>query len=254
MARSPQNARTFALSRDEGVRPLRAISIAEQIAEDLASDILIGRYKVGDRLGEESIAEKFQVSRGPVRSALKILEKKGLAVSYPRRGVFASEISLEQLRDVMEIRFWLLILAARICADRVTPDCVEAICDARNLLYSRTDDRSVEPAVFASNVSALFRVLVIHARNDRLSETLDETLESSAWAVVWQNLEIDFRSTARRQEVFVTLDRMCTAVIEGDGAEAETQARLYLDNSMVMALASWQEAVEKNTASRLQGR
>ncbi|WP_457772517.1 GntR family transcriptional regulator [Phycobium rhodophyticola] len=62
-----------------------ALSLSEQIASQLADSIARGDYEPGDRIHEVAVSERFQVSRGPVREALRILEKRGSLASS--RGV-----------------------------------------------------------------------------------------------------------------------------------------------------------------------
>ena len=61
-------------------------STGEQVAKQLGQDILQGRYAAGQRIGEQAVAEMFSLSRGPVRDALRILERQGLVEIRPRRG------------------------------------------------------------------------------------------------------------------------------------------------------------------------
>ena len=73
--------------------PMRASSagrqlmtLAEQIAERISLSIATGDYAPGDRIREEAIAEQLEVSRGPVREALRILERDAVVRIQPHRG------------------------------------------------------------------------------------------------------------------------------------------------------------------------
>ena len=68
----------------------------EQIAKQLGQDILQGRYAPGKRVGEQAVAEMFSLSRGPVRDALRILERQGLVEIRPRRGAYVVELALDR--------------------------------------------------------------------------------------------------------------------------------------------------------------
>ena len=65
------------------------LSVAEQIASRIGDRILSGELSPGQRIIEQDIATEFQVSRGPVREALWILERENLVTLPPRRGAVA---------------------------------------------------------------------------------------------------------------------------------------------------------------------
>ena len=62
-------------------------TMREQIVEYIRKDLLAGDLKAGDPLREKELAERFGVSRGPVRDALLQLTQEGLLVARPHRGV-----------------------------------------------------------------------------------------------------------------------------------------------------------------------
>jgi len=82
-------------------------TIADQIAGALRIKILKGEYSNGEHLNEVRIAEIYNVSRGPVRDAVKMLEKEGLA-STPRSGrTTALSFSKKDFIDYHKLRFYL---------------------------------------------------------------------------------------------------------------------------------------------------
>lgn len=76
----------------------------ESIADELRDEILDGRLPAGSRLVETDLADRFGVSRGPVRDALRELAREGLAVDLPRRGTFVSSLTEADLEEVYVIR------------------------------------------------------------------------------------------------------------------------------------------------------
>lgn len=62
-------------------------TIPEQIAEHLRQEILSGKFRSGQPLREQEISERFNVSRGPIREALRQLTQQGLLVAEPNKGV-----------------------------------------------------------------------------------------------------------------------------------------------------------------------
>lgn len=96
----------------------QTLSLPEQIAERLGNDIIRGGYEPGARIQEQEVADRFQVSRGPVREALRILERDGLVQIHARRGAQVTQLQTDEVRDLFEVRIPLLGLAARLAAER----------------------------------------------------------------------------------------------------------------------------------------
>ena len=108
-------------------------SLPEQIADDLGAAIARGDFAGGERLLEVAIAERYGVSRGPAREALRLLASRGLAVLYPRRGAFVVEVSLDSLIDLFNTRGELMGLATRhfaeIASDEARKDLKAAVLE-----------------------------------------------------------------------------------------------------------------------------
>jgi DNA-binding GntR family transcriptional regulator len=73
----------------------------EQVVDHLREAITVGRLADGERLIEERIARELEISRGPVREALRQLEHEGLVVSYPYRGAVVLGVSEEEIQEVL---------------------------------------------------------------------------------------------------------------------------------------------------------
>jgi DNA-binding GntR family transcriptional regulator len=82
-------------------------TLTEQIAEQLREDVLKGRYSAGERLSQESLARRFQVSRIPVRDALRLLEAEGLVLNQARYGTTVADLSASDLVELYEMRMAL---------------------------------------------------------------------------------------------------------------------------------------------------
>jgi DNA-binding GntR family transcriptional regulator len=85
-----------------GINDLK--NVAQFIAHKLEEMILVGTLAPGQHLVQTEIAAQFGVSRLPVRDALKILEKRELAVTQPRRGVIVRPLNLQEVADLYELR------------------------------------------------------------------------------------------------------------------------------------------------------
>jgi len=78
-------------------------------------------FKPGDWLPESDLAERFQVSRSPVREALLALEKEGTVTTEPYKGAILKPLSAEEILDIAEIRLAFLTLAAKRAYRHLSP-------------------------------------------------------------------------------------------------------------------------------------
>ena len=85
----------------------RATTTPDLIAETIREEILLGALAPGQPLRQEELAERFGVSRLPVRDALFRLEAQGLVHVYPNRGAFVISLSADEVREVYEMRVLL---------------------------------------------------------------------------------------------------------------------------------------------------
>jgi DNA-binding GntR family transcriptional regulator len=98
----------FTTRAQDEVHPL---TLSEQIAERIYLSIIEGEFQFGERIREDSLSKQYQVSRGPVREALRILEKDSVVVIQPHRGAHVTELTIEEVRDIFAIRKALISLA-----------------------------------------------------------------------------------------------------------------------------------------------
>ena len=90
------------------------LPLRDVVFRSLREAILTGRLEPGARLREVELSTRMGVSRTPLREALRMLEQEGLVFMYPRRGACVADISLKDLRDVLEVRTVLEELAVEL--------------------------------------------------------------------------------------------------------------------------------------------
>jgi DNA-binding GntR family transcriptional regulator len=93
----------------------------EVVINQLRAAILDGLYGPGDRLLEADLAEKFHVSRSPVREALQALENEGTLVAAPYIGAMVRPLSAGEAREIAEIRLPLISLAVKSAHPHLAP-------------------------------------------------------------------------------------------------------------------------------------
>ena len=93
-----------AVTHPQGLSASFNRSLSDQVAAHLRRAIQDGRIAPGQRLVEEELAQQFQMSRGPVRDALKVLENERLVARYANRGTFVAELTLRDAEEIYSLR------------------------------------------------------------------------------------------------------------------------------------------------------
>jgi DNA-binding GntR family transcriptional regulator len=91
------------------------------VVRRIREGILDEDFKPGDHLGEVELAEKFEVSRSPVRETLLALEKEGTVIISPYKGAIVKPLSAAEVLDIAELRLALISLALKPAHHRLSP-------------------------------------------------------------------------------------------------------------------------------------
>ncbi len=130
----------------------------EYVLSALRQAIVSRELRPGQPVRQDLLAEKLDVSRVPLREALKILEGEGQVVYRAHRGYFVAELSLDDLLEVYRIRALLEDEAARMAVDRITTDDLERIVEAQHEV-ERAGAAGDVPAMTAANRRFHFTLL-----------------------------------------------------------------------------------------------
>ncbi len=140
------------------------------IRDGIAAAIADGEYPPGTQLVEAMLAERFGVSRSPIRGALRALESDGLVVHHPHRGTFVAGLLPEDIRDIFYLREALEIAAARLACDRI-PD---ADLDAMDALLASLSPAGSPRDAFVAADTELHDMIARNAGNARLRKALNQ--------------------------------------------------------------------------------
>ena len=206
---------------------------SDRAYEALREDIVEWRLLPGQVLGEVEQSERFGISRTPIREALSRLTADGLAEAHRGRGVVVSQVSLEDVRALFELREALDCRAARLAARRRDPVAFQGLAAELEAVVAQlhgpgTDraeyydlvermDRAIDEATANPYLTAAQRSLRLHlARVRRLSRTNPERLA---------------RAAAEHAQI-------ARAVADGSEELAEAATRVHLANSLQAVLTT----------------
>lgn len=213
-------------------------SLAASVCQRIADEIALGHFVPGSKLDEVMLAERFQVSRTPVREALKQLAIMGLVDCRPNRGSVVAAMSIEQLDQMFEAIGELEAACARHAALRMTPgdrDLLRELqaegraamqasdferYDAANLaLHSAIIRGSYNPVLIETASSLRHRVAPFRRTQFRNMERMGESFEEHA-VIVEAILTFDAVTTYRQMRTHLQSARTATARVAPAWASA----------------------------------
>jgi len=143
-------------------------TLAERVYLRLREDILYNVYAPNDPLPEEALAAKLNVSRAPVREALRRLAAEGLVTLIRRQGAVVSSLSPQEFLDAYQVRETLEVLAIRLAAPRLTPDDLAELERLNQLMVECAADNNIDQFF---SINATFHATFIEtSANDKLKE------------------------------------------------------------------------------------
>lgn len=101
---------------------MKLTSLVDIAAQYIEEQIVTGNLKPGEQIKEEDIVKQLDISRPPLREALKGLEVEGLVVRRPRKGAFVSEMTKKDIWEIYTLKAEMYALATTHAIDRITPE------------------------------------------------------------------------------------------------------------------------------------
>jgi len=100
--------------------------LKEKVLQRLRADIVANALKPGQFLSERELSEEFKTSKTPIREAIQMLYKEGFVQFLPQKGCFVSHVTLNDIRDIFQIREAIEGIACRDAATRCDRSKLEA--------------------------------------------------------------------------------------------------------------------------------
>lgn len=204
--------------------------LVEQVHEAIVSEIASGKFKPGERIIQEQIAQVLGVSRQPVQQALLLLRNQGVLRDAPGRGLIVAPLDLEQVANMYDIRAVMEGLAFRKAAERNAER-------ARKLGPALIQNG--RKAAAGSSVAAMIAAdLKLHDFIYGLSENpLIAPLMETQWTYTQRVMgEVLMRDELPR-DIWDQHEAMLDAVMAGDGATAEALARQHITQAAAVMIS-----------------
>lgn len=194
---------------------------SDELRDELEEEILTGVLRPGARLEEAVLAERFGVSRTPIREALLQLAVAGLIENRPRRGAAVAEIGPRCLMEMFDVMAELESMCARLAARRVTDEALERITLAHGACIRAAAERDIN-AYYYENEE-------FHARIREASQ--NEFLNEQATALqkrLKPYRRMQLRARDRIRASLQEHQRIADAISAGDGELAGTEMRAHV--------------------------
>ncbi|MEL3891932.1 GntR family transcriptional regulator [Ferrovibrio sp. MS7] len=200
---------------------LKRSTTTDDVRERLADEILLGQLEPGSRLDEQSLAQRFGVSRTPVREALKQLAVTGLVEARPHKGVVVSAVTPERLAQMFEAMADLEAACARHAALRMDDAERHALASLHALSREAATAGDFERY---DQLNRDFHALILRGcHNDYLSEAAQ-----SLRLRVTPFRRAQFLNPARIEESYAEHEALVAAILARDADAAQATMRGHL--------------------------
>lgn len=207
---------------------------------ELKHKILTGEIVSQTRLMEIDLSEKMNVSRTPIREAIKRLADDGLVKVEPRRGAYVANISIKDMLDVFEVREDMEGFVAKLAAQRITEEEKEEL----KLIaaeYERAIDKASDKEEIIELDEKFHNFIVKCSGNETLSELVSYVQELSLrFRYLYYEDFTHYKSTAEQHH------RIMEAINSGSADEARREADEHVKSlkEFVFKLGKSMENVE----------
>jgi len=218
-----------------------ALKSPDAIASALRSSISDGTFAPGDRLVQEELAERFGVSRIPLREAMRTLAGEGLLTTQPGGGTFVTSLNLDEIDEIYDLRRLIEPSFAEHVIERISraeirklDELVQAMDDVDAVgtdQWSRTN--------FEFHL-AMYRIAALPLRFETLSR-LYHQLEPFSRYYVHGTHAIDVVQHEHHS--------MMSALVAGDAAELEKQIIAHIDGGQAGLRAAWSTAAQTTSTT-----
>lgn len=199
------------------------LPLRDVVFNTLRQAILTGELKPGERLMEIHLADRLGVSRTPIREAIRKLELEGLVVMIPRKGAQVARITEKNLKDVLEVRRALDMLAVRLACDRMDDETKKELrrtCDEFAAVIRNNNTKDITEA------DVRFHDVILKSTgNDRLIQLVNNLAEQ----MYRYRLEY-IKDSAYHNRLVKEHEAIYDAIINNEKEKAAEAVVVHIDN------------------------
>jgi DNA-binding GntR family transcriptional regulator len=211
-------------AREASGAPVAQQSLTEGVYRALKEDILSARLGFDEQINESQLAQRFGVSKTPVREALRQLAHEGLVLVLPRKGYVVRSVSLTDVVEVLSLRRWIEPELAAQAARRRTPQQIEQL----TTLVEREYDSAA--SVDELGISMDVHDCIAEVAGNRHARTFLRRLLDETGRIPWLIPRLNYPSAGEHAEIV-------QAIKSGDPQKAAQLMRVHLETTQQWIMA-----------------
>lgn len=200
--------------------------LVEQVYARLLDAISEGTLLPGERLTQEDLAQRLAVSRQPVLQALRLLKKDGFVEDAPGRGVQVTQLDVDWIAKVYQVRGTLDALAVRLAAER------GALIDPAVLAQGRQAAKGRDVQAMIQADLAFHRAIYDASGNPLIAQSVD-----LHWHHLKRVMGAVLQSSEQRQTVWDEHEAIAQAMVASDAERAVRLVQVHAQEASVQLTA-----------------
>lgn len=211
--------------------------IREIVYEGLRKTVISGIIPVGERIVEKEYAERLNISRTPVREAIRRLEEEELVENIPRAGVVVKRISEEDIIEVYKIRQSLEVLATITAMEHITKEEMDELEQLLDLTEQKNKEGDVKEVI---RLFGEFNSLIYKAsRMKRLASMISKLND-----YIKKFRDISITDDKRREKALVEHRAILKAIEEKNTKDIDKLIKEHLDISLDIVYSTMKDEEE----------
>lgn len=196
-------------------------TIRQKVLSKIQSDIIAGIYRSGEKLNEKALADRYHVSRTPLREAIRQLQMEGWLDEFPNKGVRVATITRQDVHDNFQIRRLLEGYATGIAAHHMPLEEVQRLRSVLNILRSNT--ARGEHVGNNTLIREIHTTFLKYSENKQLQQVIYQSLHRFA------RLRFLLTHAKNINQMYDCIERILNALEKHDSKEAEASMVESLD-------------------------
>ncbi len=213
------------------IRQRRAKTITSIAVDAIEQMIATGQLAAGDRINESTLAESLEISRGPIREACRSLEQAGLLTSKTNRGMYVRQVTLDEARELYELRGAVVGLIGELIVKRGSD---EDIAELQRLVDEMQRAADAEDAAAYYKLNLKFHDRLVGAAGNSVAEDTYKRIVNQLHLLRRRGLVQEGNLQSSNQEHA----DIVSALTKRDAEAASTAMRTHVANGFSRLISS----------------